>query len=82
MGRRPGGRGDALRMTIAQEAARLIAEHGIHDYGLAKRKAAERLGVDTDCAVLPRNVEVEAALMERQRLFGGNSHGDNHANAN
>lgn len=58
---------------IAQEAARLIAEHGIHDYGLAKRKAAERYGVSEGTA-LPRNVEIEDALRERQRLFGGSGH--------
>ena len=60
---------------LAEEAARWIGDHGIEDYGLAKRKAAERLGV-TDAAVLPRNVEIEAALRERQRLFGGSAHGE------
>ncbi len=73
MTRRSVGRGDALRATIAQEAARLIAEHGIHDYGLAKRKAAERYGV-SEGTQLPRNVEIEDALRERQRLFGGGVH--------
>ena len=76
MARRNVGRGDALRATIAQEAARLIAEHGIHDYGLAKRKAAERFGVH-DGVTLPSNVEVEGALRERQRLFGGGAHEEN-----
>jgi hypothetical protein len=74
--RRNVGRGDALRATIAQEAARLIAEHGIHDYGLAKRKAAERYGV-SEGTQLPRNVEIEDALRERQRLFGGGAHEEN-----
>jgi predicted dinucleotide-utilizing enzyme len=36
----------------AREAARLMIEHGHADYGVAKRKAAERFGV-TDLAVLP-----------------------------
>jgi hypothetical protein len=76
MTRKAPGRGDALRATIAQEAARLMAEHGIHDYGLAKRKAAERFGV-FEGAVLPRNTEIEEALRERQRLFGGDGHGEN-----
>ena len=76
MTRRSVGRGDALRATIAQEAARLIAEHGIHDYGLAKRKAAERYGV-SEGTQLPRNVEIEDALRERQRLFGGGVHEEN-----
>jgi hypothetical protein len=76
MTRHNAGRGSALRATIAQEAARLIAEHGIHDYGLAKRKAAERFGVSEGTA-LPRNVEIEEALRERQRLFGGGGHEQN-----
>ena len=74
MSRKNPGRGDQLRATIAQEAARLMAEHGIHDFGLAKRKAAERVGVTSEGAVLPRNVEIEDALRERQRLFGQGEH--------
>lgn len=50
-----------------------MAEHGIDDYGFAKRKAAERLGVG-EHAVLPKNSEVEAALIEYQRLFDSDSH--------
>jgi hypothetical protein len=50
-----------------------MAEHGIGDFLQAKRKAADRLGVH-DVAVLPKNVEIEAALRERQRLFGGELH--------
>ncbi len=53
-----------------------MAEHGIHDFLLAKRKAAERFGV-TDQAALPRNTEIEEALAEHQRLFGGASHETN-----
>jgi hypothetical protein len=67
-------RGDNLRRALAQEAARLMAEHGIQDFGVAKRKAAERLGVTDGAAVLPKNSEIEAALAEYQRLFGGASH--------
>jgi len=77
MSRKNPGRGDQLRATIAQEAARLMAEHGIHDFGLAKRKAAERFGVTSEGAVLPRNVEIEDALRERQRLFGQGEHEQN-----
>ncbi len=67
-------RGDNLRRALAQEAARLMAEHGIQDFGVAKRKAAERLGVTDGAAVLPKNSEIETALGEYQRLFGGASH--------
>ena len=74
MAKRFSQRAEDLRRMLAEEAARWIGDHGIEDYGQAKRKAAERLGV-TDAAVLPRNVEIEAALRERQRLFGGAAHG-------
>jgi hypothetical protein len=50
-----------------------MAEHGIRDFLFAKRKAAERFGV-TDNAVLPKNIEIEDALGEYQRLFGGDEH--------
>ena len=51
-----------------------MAEHGIGDFLLAKRKAAERLGVEDGAAMLPKNREIEAALGEYQRLFGGETH--------
>ena len=50
-----------------------MAQHGIHDFLTAKRKAAERLGV-TDASALPRNTEIEAALAEYQRLFDPSGH--------
>ncbi|MEO7774852.1 MAG: hypothetical protein ABIT36_06335 [Steroidobacteraceae bacterium] len=73
MAKKPPGRTEHLRSAIAQEAARLMAEHGIHDFGVAKRKAAERYGLP-EGSVLPRNVEIEAALIARQRLFGAAAH--------
>jgi hypothetical protein len=69
-------RGDNLRRALAQEAARIMAEHGIGDFGLAKRKAADRLGLNDSGAVLPKNTEIETALAEYQRLFGGESHAE------
>jgi hypothetical protein len=66
-------RTENLRRALAQEAARVMAEHGVRDFLFAKRKAAERFGV-TDNAVLPKNIEIEEALGEYQRLFGGDSH--------
>jgi hypothetical protein len=68
-------RTEHLRRALAQEAARIMAEHGIRDFLAAKRKAAERFGV-TDGAVLPKNIEIETALVEYQRLFGGDSHAE------
>jgi predicted nucleotidyltransferase len=67
-------RSDNLRRALAQEAARIMAEHGIRDFLIAKRKAAERMGVTDVAAELPRNVEIEEALAQYQRLFGGESH--------
>jgi hypothetical protein len=66
-------RAENLRRALAQEAARIMSEHGIRDFLTAKRKAAERFGV-VDGAVLPRNTEIEDALAEYQRLFGGSRH--------
>ena len=58
------------RHRLAHEAAKLMAEGGIRDYHQAKLKAAARLGIHDD-ASLPRNREIEDALREYQRLFGG-----------
>jgi hypothetical protein len=74
MTRKHPGRSDNLRRALAQEAARIMAEHGIRDFFIAKKKAAERLGVSDGSAVLPKNTEIETALVEYQRLFGGESH--------
>jgi hypothetical protein len=62
------GRAHQLRRRVALEAARLISEHGIRDYGMAKRKAAQHIGI-RDEGHLPRNREVDNALREHQRLF-------------
>ena len=45
-----------------------MVEGGIEDFGLAKRKAAERLGVRGKSALLT-NAEIQASLVERQRIF-------------
>ncbi len=58
----------SLRARIAQEAARIMAETGLEDFALAKRKAAFHLGLN-DALALPSNWEVEQALMDYQRLF-------------
>ncbi len=60
------------RIRIAQRAAMLIAEHGIRDYHLAKRKAAEQLGMDEGTG-LPKNQEIEDALRSYQSLFDNGS---------
>ncbi len=59
---------DAMRRDIACHAARLMAEDGIADYGLAKRKAARNLGAP-DSEALPTNQEVEEELRAYQAVF-------------
>ena len=61
------------RVRIAQVAAKLIAEHGIADWTLAKRKAVRQLML-SDREALPGDDEIEAALAEYHALFGGDSH--------
>ncbi|MEP7181022.1 MAG: hypothetical protein ABI886_02400 [Betaproteobacteria bacterium] len=72
------GRGDDAhaardRVGIAQTAARLIAEHGLTDWSLAKRKAARQLMLP-DSTAMPSNDEIEAALLSHHALFGSEAH--------
>jgi hypothetical protein len=61
------------RARIAQAAARLIVEHGLADWSLAKRKAAHQLMLPANAA-LPGNDEIEQALVEFHALYGGAEH--------
>ena len=65
--RRETGRNDA-RSRIAHLAARLMAEDGIEDYALAKRKAARQAGL-ADTRELPTNEEIDAALQLYQEIY-------------
>jgi hypothetical protein len=56
------------RTRIAQVAARLIAEHGLTDWRLAKRKACRELGLP-DHESLPGNEKIEQALRDYNSLF-------------
>ncbi|MEL7536849.1 MAG: hypothetical protein AAFZ58_05365 [Pseudomonadota bacterium] len=64
---------ERLRAQVAQEAARIIAEQGIDNFGQAKRKAGARLNI-RGRAALPTNTEIERALVEHQKLFGREEH--------
>jgi len=75
MGRQRNSEAERARRVVAQEAARIIVDHGVRDYRLAKQKAAERLGI-TGRGALPGNTEVESALAEHLQIFGGESHAD------
>lgn len=61
------------RVRLAQEAARIMREQAIQDFGTAKRKARERLGL-ADTVPLPKNTEIEAELRRAQSLFDGDDH--------
>src|SRR5690606_27636218 len=63
------------RGRIAHLAARLMAEDGVEDYALAKRKAARQAGLD-DSRDLPSNEEVESALRTYRVLYEQQTHGD------
>lgn len=66
---------DRARQVLAQEAARIIVEQGVQDYRVAKRKAAERLGM-TERGSLPGNSEIERAVSAHLELFGRDRHVD------
>ena len=61
------------RLRIAQAAARLIAEHGLTNWTLAKRKAVRQLLLP-EATALPSNEEIEVALTDHHALFGGDTH--------
>lgn len=64
-----GAKGPAhARRAIAAQAARLIAEDGVAEFGAAKRKAARQLGF-RESDGLPDNDEVEHALRAYQLLY-------------
>ena len=63
--------GAHARRAIAAQAARLIAEDGVTEFGAAKRKAARQLGF-RDNDGLPDNEEIEVALRAYQSLFQNN----------
>jgi hypothetical protein len=66
---RPSG----MRARIAATAARIMAEDGIDDFALAKRKAARRLGAEQTEA-LPANEEIEQELRAYRALYQADEH--------
>src|SRR5262245_6422215 len=72
-GARQGGPRGAMRASIAATAARIMAEEGIDDFALAKRKAARRLGAPASEA-LPANEEIEAELRDYLALYQADEH--------
>src|SRR3954463_4442648 len=62
-----------LRARIAAAAARIMAEDGVDDFALAKRKAARQLGA-VDTHSLPGNDEIEAELRAYRALYQAGEH--------
>ncbi|MBT8066777.1 MAG: hypothetical protein KJO09_06020 [Gammaproteobacteria bacterium] len=75
MARQKNNDSERARKLVAQEAARIIVDHGLRDYRMAKQKAADRLGI-TARGALPGNAEVESAVAEHLEIFGRESHAD------
>src|SRR5919198_203215 len=73
MARKKTNRQTDLRARIAAAAARLMAEDGIDDFALAKRKAARQLGA-LDTHSLPRNDEIEEELRAYRALYQAEDH--------
>ncbi len=59
---------DHLRQLIAQQAARMMAEDGIHDFAYAKKKAGRQLGVSEN-SVLPTNAEIEDEIRLYHEIY-------------
>jgi hypothetical protein len=70
---RNSARQSGMRARIAAAAARLMAEDGIGDFALAKRKAARGLGA-ANTEALPGNDEIEAELRAYLALYQADEH--------
>lgn len=68
-------RQNGMRAAIAAAAARIMAENGIDNFALAKRKAARQLGA-TEKQGLPANEEVETELRAYLELYQADEHPD------
>jgi hypothetical protein len=69
------GKSSGMHGRLIQEAARIVCEDGLSDYRLAKQKAVERLGLGFGTP-LPSNADVQEAVIQYQRLFGGRAYAD------
>jgi hypothetical protein len=59
---------DHIRQMIAQQAARMMAEEGVHDYAYAKKKAGRQLGISEN-SVLPTNAEIEEEIRLYHEIY-------------
>jgi hypothetical protein len=72
MGRNDSRQG-STRARIAAAAARIMAEDGVDDFALAKRKAAKQIGA-AEGQALPGNDEIEEALRSYRELYQADEH--------
>lgn len=63
------------RAMLVQACARIMAVEGVMDFRTAKRKASQRVGWG-ERLVMPSNSEIQAALLEYQRLYQADSHAE------
>ncbi len=70
---RKSARQAGVRARIAAAAARIMAEDGVDDFALAKRKAARQLGAALGDG-LPANEEIEAELRAYRALYQSEQH--------
>ncbi len=69
-----GSAGEDSRGLIA-ECARIVCEEDVLDYRAAKHKAMQRLGLSARSA-MPDNASIQAAVIEYQRIFGGEDYAE------
>jgi len=72
-GDRRSAKQSSMRAMISARAARIMAEDGIDDFGVAKRKAARQLGAP-ETESLPANDEIEAELRAYRALYQAEEH--------
>ena len=70
---RKNARPGSTRERIAAAAARIMAEDGVDDFALAKRKAIRQLGLQGRMT-LPANDEIEAQLHAYRSLYQADEH--------
>lgn len=69
------GSGSETSRDLVHECARIVCEEDVLDYRAAKLKAMQRLGLSPRSA-MPDNASIQAAVVEYQRIFGGQDYAE------
>jgi hypothetical protein len=64
------------RETLAAVAARMIVESQLTDWSLARRKAADQLGLSPRGTLMPNDDEIIAEIKIYHALYGGEEHAE------